>query len=169
MSHNFNSICVNSLIRKTNIFACDRFHMHFRIGKFWFTCIKLITTIELQYYVNLRANFNLNKFGNLSIQFENQSIISIQSFFSVMGWKRPSNHFQSSECFIYVEIRLFCLIHKVDFCLANVNLQVSKWFATYPVINKHDKYRNVWRSNFAMILREAMREWLQPNVGLKTC
>ena len=66
-------------------------------------------TIELQYYVNLKANFNLNKFENLSIQFEKQSIISIQSFFSVMGWKRPSNHFQSSECFIYVEIWLFLL------------------------------------------------------------
>ena len=24
------------------------------------------------------------------------------------------------------------LIHRVDFCLANVNLRVSKWYATYP-------------------------------------
>ena len=54
---------------------------------FWFTFRKLITTIELQYYVNLKGNFNLNKFENLSIQFEKQSIISIQSFFSVMGVK----------------------------------------------------------------------------------
>ena len=157
------------MIRKTNIFACDRFHMHCGIDKFWFTCRKLITTIELQYYVNLKANFNLNKFENLSIQFEKQSIISIQSFFSVMGWKQPSNHFKALNVSSMSKFDFFCLIHKVDFCLANVNLQVSKWFATYPVINKHDKYRNVWRSIFAMILREAMREWLQPNVGLKTC
>ena len=34
--------------------------------------------IELQYYVNLKANFNLKKFEDLSIQFEKQSIISIQ-------------------------------------------------------------------------------------------
>ena len=32
---------------------------------------------------NLKANFNLNKFENFSIQFEKQSIISIQSSFSV--------------------------------------------------------------------------------------
>ena len=51
--------------------------MHCGIGKFLFTSSKLITTIELQYYVNLRADFNLNKFVNLSIQFEKQSIISI--------------------------------------------------------------------------------------------
>ena len=52
----------NSLIRKTNIFACDRFHMHCGIDKVCITRRKLITTTELQYYVNLRANFNLNKF-----------------------------------------------------------------------------------------------------------
>ena len=97
------------------------------------TCRKLITTIELQYYVNLRANFNLNKFENLSIRSDRQHIISIQSFFNVMGWKRPSNHFQSSECFIYIKSWFFCLIHKVDFCVANMNLRVSKWFTTYPV------------------------------------
>ena len=28
----------------------------------------------------------------------------------------------------------FCLIHKAEFCLKNVNLRVSKWF----VINAHD-------------------------------
>ena len=124
----------NSLIQKTNIFTYDRLHMHCGINKFCITYMKLITTIKLQYYMNLRANFNLNKFEKLSIRFERQSIISIQSFFNVMDWKGPSNLFQSSECFIYVEISLlffvfccfFCLIHKDDFCLANVNLQVSK-------------------------------------------
>ena len=61
-------------------------------------------------WLALRANFNLKKIENLSIQFEKQSIISIQSFFSVLGWTWPSNnHFQSSECFIYVEIWLFLL------------------------------------------------------------
>ena len=30
----------------------------------------LITNIELYYYVNLKANFNLNKFKNLSIRFD---------------------------------------------------------------------------------------------------
>ena len=60
-------------------------------------------------WLALRANFNLKKFENLSIQFEKQSIISIQLFFSVMGWKQPSNHFQSPEWFIYVEIWLFLL------------------------------------------------------------
>ena len=39
--------------------------------------------IKLQYYLNLRAHFNLKKFENLSVQFEKQSVISIQSFFSV--------------------------------------------------------------------------------------
>ena len=86
-------------------------------------------TIELQYYVNLKANFNLNKFENLSIQFEKQSIISIQSFFSVMGWKQPSNHFKALNVWSMSKYDFFCLIHKVDFCLANVNLRVSKWFA----------------------------------------
>ena len=90
-------------------FSCDRFHMHCGIDKFWFTCRKLITTTELQYYVNLRANFHINKIENLSVQFEKQSIITIHSFFSVMAWKRPSNHFQSSDCFIYVEIGVFLL------------------------------------------------------------
>ena len=41
----------------------------------------------------------------------------------------------------------FCLIYKVDFCLAIISLRVAKWFATYPVnfisrnksgINTHD-------------------------------
>ena len=59
----------NSLIRETNILACSRFHMQYEIDKFCVTCRKLITTIELEYYVNMRANFNLNKFENLSIQF----------------------------------------------------------------------------------------------------
>ena len=109
------------------------FRMHCEIDKFCITCRKLITIIELQYQANLKANFNLNKFENLSIRFDWQSIISIQSFFNVMGSKRPSNHFQRSESFIYVKICFFCWIHKVDFCLANKNLQVSKWFATYPL------------------------------------
>ena len=34
--------------------------------------------LKLQYYVNLRANFNLSKFENLSIRFERHSIINIQ-------------------------------------------------------------------------------------------
>ena len=76
----------NSLIRKTNIFDCDQFYMRCGIYKFCITCRKLITTTELQYYVNPRANFNPNKFDNLSIQFERESIINIQSFFSVIGW-----------------------------------------------------------------------------------
>ena len=101
----------NSLIRKTNIFGCDRFFMHCGIDKFCITCRKLITTTELQYYVNLGANFNPNKFDNLSIQFERESIINIQSFFSVIGW-----------------LVFFWLIHNVDFCL--VNFRVWKWFAT---------------------------------------
>ena len=58
--------------------------------------------IELRYYVSLKVNFNLNKFENLSIRFDRQSIISIQSFFNVMRRKRQSNHFQSSKYFIYV-------------------------------------------------------------------
>ena len=133
ISHNFTSKCFNSLIRKRNKFTCNRSRMHCGIDKFWFTCVKLITTIELQYYVNLRANFNPNKFENFSIQFEKKSIISIRLFFNMMDWKWPSNHFQNSECFIYVEINSFSLIHKADFSLANVNLPVSKFFATYPV------------------------------------
>ena len=60
-------------------------------------------------WLTLRANFNLKKFEKLSIQFEKQSIISIQLFFSVMDWKWPSNHIQSSECFIYVKIWHFLL------------------------------------------------------------
>ena len=109
ISHNFTSKCFNSLIWKTNIFACDWFHMHCRIDKFWWMCRKLIMIFELQYYVNIKENFKLKKFDNLSIQYEKQSIISIQSFLSMMGWKQPSSHFQSSECFIYVEIWLFLL------------------------------------------------------------
>ena len=46
----------NSLNQKTNVFACDRFHMHCRIYKFCITCWKLTTNIELQYCVSLRAN-----------------------------------------------------------------------------------------------------------------
>ena len=87
------------------------------------------------------TNFNLNKFENLSIQYEKQSIISIQSFFSVMGWKQPSNHFKALNVSSMSKFDFFCLIHKVDFCLANVNLQVSKWFAMYPVnFISHNKY-----------------------------
>ena len=53
--------------KKTNLFACNRFHMQCGIDKFCITSRKLITTIELQYYVNLSANFNLNKSEILSI------------------------------------------------------------------------------------------------------
>ena len=49
------------------VLACNRFHMHCGINKFCITCKKLITTIELQHYVNSRANFNLNKSEILSI------------------------------------------------------------------------------------------------------
>ena len=58
----------NSIIQKTNIYALAND----------FICItesassvsrgrKLIMTIELQYYMKLRANIKLNKFENLSI------------------------------------------------------------------------------------------------------
>ena len=138
--------------------------MHCRMEKFCIMCRKLIATIELQYYMNLKVNFNFNKFENLSIWFDRQSRISIQSFFNVMEWKRPSNHFQSSECFIDVKIWFFCLIYKVVFCLKNVNLWVSKWFAMYPVNfishNKYTWYTNVSCSIFTMILHEAMLKWL---------
>ena len=136
----------NSLIREANIFASCRFHIHCRIDKFCITCRKLITTIELQYYVNVRASFNVNKFENLSFRFDRKSIISIQSFFNVMGWKRPRNHFQRSEYFFYVTVCfvfLFFKIHEIDFCLGNVNLRVSKWFATYPV-NFISRNKYIW-------------------------
>ena len=128
--------------------------MHYGIDKFCIAGTKLITNIELQYYVNLKANFNLNKLKNLSIQFAMQSIISIQPFFSVMGWKRPSKHFQNCKCFIYVKIWFFCLIHKVDLCLANLNLQKPKWFATYSVnIMSRNKY--TWfHTNVTMICHD---------------
>ena len=84
----------NSLIRKTNIFACDRFHLHCGIDKFCITCRKLITVIELQYYVNLRANFNLNKFENLSSRFDRQSIINQHSAsFQCDGMKATKQSF----------------------------------------------------------------------------
>ena len=67
---------------------------------------KWIVSIELQYYVNIRANFKLNLFEHLLIQFERQSIIDIQSLadVNVMDRKQPLNHFQSFEYFIYVII-----------------------------------------------------------------
>ena len=64
------------MIWKTNVFACDRSHLHPGIDRFCITVRKLITPIELQYYVKLRANFILSKFENLSICFDRQSIIS---------------------------------------------------------------------------------------------
>ena len=82
------------------------FRIHCGIDKFCITIRKLIKAIELQYYMNLKANFNLNKFENLSIRFDRQSIIRIQSFFNVMEWKRPSNHLQSSGSFVYIKILL---------------------------------------------------------------
>ena len=57
------------------------FRIHCGIDKFCITIRKLIKAIELQYYMNLKANFNLNKFENLSTRFDRQSIIRIQSFF----------------------------------------------------------------------------------------
>ena len=53
--------------------------------------------IELQYYVNLKANFNLKKPKNLPVRFERQSIINIQSLFNMMGWKLPINRFQNFQ------------------------------------------------------------------------
>lgn len=55
---------------------------------------KLIMTIEMQFYLKLRANFKLNKSENLLIRTERQRIIDIQSFVdgNVMGRKQPSNH-----------------------------------------------------------------------------
>ena len=98
-----------------------------RFGKQTYS--QLVTTIELQYYVNLKAYFNLNKFENLSIRLEKKSIISIQSFFSVIGWKQRNNHFKALNVSSMSKFDFFCLIHTVDFCLANVNLWVTKWFA----------------------------------------
>ena len=63
----------NSLIWK------KPFRMNCRIDKFCITCWKLITIIELQHYVNLEANFNINKFENLSIRFVRQSIIPVDT------------------------------------------------------------------------------------------
>ena len=148
ISHNFSSRCLTYWPYKTwkQLHSENKHRFHVNCGindKFCITYRKLIITTELQYFVNLRTNFSPDKFENLSTQFERQSIIksiiSIQLFFSVMGWKRPSNHFQSPECFIYVEIWFFFfffflrLNYKVDFCLLNVNFWVSKWFAMYPV------------------------------------
>ena len=65
-------------------------HVHYGVDKFCITCRKLITNIELQYYVNLKANFNLDKFKNLSFRFDRQGIISIQQFFNVMGRKKTN-------------------------------------------------------------------------------
>ena len=45
----------NSLIWEKNIFACDQFHMHCGIDKLYIKCRKLITAIDLRYYLNLRA------------------------------------------------------------------------------------------------------------------
>ena len=51
---------------------------------------------------------------------------------------------------------IFCLILKVDFCLTNVNLRVSKWFAKYlvnlyPVIKTHDNIQMFGADRFASI------------------
>ena len=54
-----------SLIWKINLFAFDRFHIYCGIDKFCINCRKVIMAIELQYYVNLRASFDLNKSENL--------------------------------------------------------------------------------------------------------
>ena len=123
---------------ETTWFEKQTFRTHYRIGKYCITCRKLITNIELQYYVNLTANFDLNKLKNLSIWFDRQSIISIQLLFNVMEWKRPSNHFQNSKVFFskifyLFQNLIFLLNHKADFCLKNLNLLVTKWFATNPV------------------------------------
>ena len=90
------------MIRKTNIFACDRCTATSFV-------LRVRNWFELHYYVNLRTKFNLNKFENLSIWFDRQSIINFQSFFHVMGWKWPRDHFPSPKCFIYVKIWFYYL------------------------------------------------------------
>ena len=141
ISHDFSSKCLTYWPNQTwkQLHSENKHRFHVKCGiddKFCITCRKLIMTTELQYFLNLRTNFNPDKFENLSTQFERQSIINIQLFFSVMGWKRSSNHFQSPECFVYVEIWFFFFFRlndKVDFCLVNVKFWVSKWSAMYPV------------------------------------
>ena len=84
-----------------------------------------------------------HKFENVSISFEKHIIISIPSFFSVMCRNYQVITFKALNVVSMSKFDLFCLIHKTDFCLANVNLWVSKYFATYPVnlypvINTYD-------------------------------
>ena len=66
-----------------------------------------------------------HKFENVSISFE-KHIISIPSFFSVMCRNYQVITFKALNVVSMSKFDLFCLIHKIDFCLANVNLWVSK-------------------------------------------
>ena len=136
----------NKLIRKTNLFACDQFHIHYGIDQFCITYRKLITTIELQYYVNVIVSFNLNKSENLLIRFEKQSIISIQLFFNVMGWKDQAIIFKDLK----VLSDFFCLNLKIDFCLANVNLQILIYMTIYKSLTLCFHHDSPW-SNVRMI------------------
>ena len=108
---------------------------------------KLIMTIEMQFYLKLRANFKLNKSENLLIRNERQRIIDIQSFVdgNVIGRKQPSNHFQSSECFIYAKnwilyqasfIRLAFVSQMLIYKCPSGSQRILK--TLYPVINTHN-------------------------------
>ena len=57
---------------------------------------------------------------------------------------------------------IFCLIHKVDFRLANVNLRVSKRFAMYPIINTHDII-DIFAALFSpwFSLKQCSKDWNQ--------
>ena len=87
---------------------------------------KLIRTIELQYYVNIWASFNLIKSGSLSR----------------FSKKRLNNHLQSSECFIYQFLFFMSgLIRMLEHFFKIVNLKLSKLIENetlYSVINTHD-------------------------------
>ena len=97
---------------------------------------------KLQHYVNLRANVNLNKFENL--------------FFNLIWWAKYNQHSVAFQCdeikttkqIIFKALNVLSmskfdflnLIHKVDLCIANVNLRVSKWFATYPLMFQRNPF-----------------------------
>ena len=138
--------------------------MHCRIEKFCIVFRKLITIIELQYCTNLRGNFNLTRSENLSISFDRQSIMSMQLFFNVTGWKGPSNHLQRSECFIFFLIRFFCLNHKVDFCLAIVSLQMLIYMIIQKCLTLYFHHDSPW-SNARMI---AVKCWVENVLEKKT-
>ena len=114
---------LNNLIRKTNIFACDRCTAASFV-------LRVRNWFELHYYVNLRTKFNLNKFENLSIRFDRQSIINIQSLFHVMGWKWPRDHFPSLKCFIYVKIWFYYLTLPIPIQHKKKRIKLNCYFHT---------------------------------------